>query len=477
MTKLAAEHNGRKTRHRFWGRVGVAILVASSAIGGAELALLTQPAIAQLPFFRILQPPADEFPPSPLELTEADPLLPEFPMTRDLTTAEKNNLRPELDKLHLEGLQLAQAGNGVEAYGRWYRELRLRRFLGLEEEVVAIAQVGELAAQQNQTEAAQILLERLRAIGRGEDGSVPERDESPFVELTAVPELESSLLEKLGMAYQAVRAPRLALVAYNELLTRDRQEGDAQKVQLRLETIAELHLSWFDYGPAADYYEELLTLEAERLRTAPPPSGQVSATDPALLTVPTERKLPPEIPPAYRKTVAYLQQLSNIHRRANQPDQGIATDQRLINTYRQLGLVRPIPVLQVGIGDSYVQLGDGAAARSLYLKASALAQQIQQFSVARSALTQLIALYQAQPELQPSNNTIVETSLAELELARLAGDGFGMMESYDRLGKWLRSQGQIDQARVAFEQGAVLAQQLNYRQLHFQRQLQTLENL
>ena len=139
--------------------------------------------------------------------------------------------------------------------------------------------------------------------------------------------------------------------------------------------------------------------------------------------------------------------------------------------------MRPIPVQQVGIGVSSGQLGDGAAARSLYLKASALAQQIQQFSVARSALTQLIALYQAQPELQPSNNTIVETSLAELELARLAGDGFGMMESYDRLGKWLRSQGQIDQARVAFEQGAVLAQQLNYRQLHFQRQLQTLENL
>ncbi|MGD1849227.1 MAG: tetratricopeptide repeat protein [Cyanophyceae cyanobacterium] len=477
MAKSATGHTGQKGWRWPLFRLGVAVLVASPIGAMVDLAIAPSPAIAQLPFFRIFRPPVDELPPSPLELTEADPLLPEFPLTRELTTAEKSKLRPELDKLRLEGLRLSQAGNTLEAYGRWYRELRLRRFLGLDEEVVAIAQVGELAAQQNQTEAAQILVERLRAIGRGETGSVPERDASPFVELTAVPDLPSPLLESLGAAYQAVRAPRLALVVCRELLKRDRQGRNAQLVQLRLETIAELHLSWSDYGPAAAYYEELLALETQKFQRGVVPLSAILPDSAAPLTVPTERKLPPEVPPLYRKTIAYLQQLSNIYRRANQPERGIVTDQRLINAYRQVGLVRPIPAIQVAIGDSYNQIGDGAAARSLYLKATALAQQIQQFSIARSALTQLIALYQAQPELQPAGGAIVETSLAELELARLAGDGFGMMESYNRLGEWLRSQGDIDQARVAFEQGAVLAQQLNYRQLHFQRQLQTLENL
>ncbi|MEM9772284.1 MAG: tetratricopeptide repeat protein [Cyanobacteria bacterium P01_D01_bin.73] len=450
-----------------------AIALAASGLSLGIVPASLQPATAQLPFFRLLQPPPDEFPPSPLELTEADPLLPEFPMERELTTAEKERLRPALDQLRAEGVQLSQAGDTVQAYERWYRELRLRRFLGLSEEIVAIAQVGEIAAQQGQTDAIRVLTERLRAIGRGEDAAVPTREDSPFVELSAVPELESAVLERLGVAYQAVRAPRLALVVFDELLKRDRQGSNTDQVQLRLETIAELHLSWFDYGPAANYYEELLTLEVERLKRNPVPLQEPTA----VVTVPTERRLPPEIPLPYRKTIAYLQQLGNIYQRANSPNQAIATYQRLIGTYRQLGLVRPIPALQVSAADSYAQSGDGASARSLYLKASTLAQQIQQFSVARSALTRLIKLYQDNPGLRPAEDAVVQTSLTELELARQAGDGFGMMEAYDRLGVWLRSQGQMDQARVAFEQGAVLAGQLNYRQLHFQRQLQTLENL
>ena len=451
-------------------RFALAALVASG-LGIGTSALESEPAIAQLPFFRLLQPPPDEFPPSPLELTEADPLLPEFPMTRGLTLAEKNRLRPALDQLRREGLGFVQSGNTVQALDRWYRELRLRRFLSLDEEVTAIGQVGAIAAQQNQTEALRVLVERLRAISRGEEGSVPEREDSPFVELTAVPDMESALLEKLGVAYQAVQAPRLALVVFNELLDRDRQSGDTDRVQLRLETIAELHLAWFDYGPAATYYEELLTLEAERRKGTPAPLVRETA----VITVPTERELPPEILPPFRKTVAYLQQLSNIYQRANLPEQAITTQQRLIAVYRQQGIVRPLPALQVTIGDHYRQLGQGVAARSLYLKASALAQQIQQLGVARQALTQLIALYQRTPELRPSADAVIQTSLAELELARLAGDGYGMMDAYDRLGQWLQSQGQREQARVAFEQGAVLAGQLNHRQIHFQRQLQSLE--
>ncbi|MEM1426986.1 MAG: hypothetical protein AAGF75_10600, partial [Cyanobacteria bacterium P01_H01_bin.130] len=87
---------GRRRGDRGWGpRLLLALLGLGMGIGA--VATVPTPAIAQLPFFRILQPPPDEFPPSPLELTEADPLLPEFPMTRSLTGAEKERLRPELN--------------------------------------------------------------------------------------------------------------------------------------------------------------------------------------------------------------------------------------------------------------------------------------------------------------------------------------------------------------------------------------------
>lgn len=454
------------------------VMVLASGMGVGISLMSAGPAIAQLPFFRqLLRPRTDEFPPSPLELMEADPLLPEFPLERSLTDAEKEELRSELDQLRLEGIQFIQAGNAVRAQERWYRELRLRRFLGLDEEIVAIGQVGAIASQRGQTEPLRIFVERLRAIGRGEEGSVPTRKDSPFVELTAVPNLESPRLEKLAVAFQQVQAPRLALVVYEELLGRDREAGDTDPIQRRLETVAEVHLAWFDYGPAATYYEELVALEAERLKQGGAIAVSEKAPEKAPILVPTARDLPPEILPPYRKTVAYLQQLANIYQRANQPEQAIATLQKLIATYRQLGLVRPIPALQVTVGDHYAGLGKGEEARSLYLKATALAQQIQQLGVARNALTHLVALYQQQPELRPSEDAIVQVSLAELDLARQAGDGYGMMAAYDRLGQWLRSQGQIDQARVAFEQGAILAGQLNHRQLHFQRQLKTLEQL
>ena len=80
----------------------------------------------------------DKFPPSPLEITITDPILPNIPDKRELTLTELQKLKTDLDGLNQEAQVTLQGEDKKKAFEIWNRELRLRRFLGTLSEVEAL---------------------------------------------------------------------------------------------------------------------------------------------------------------------------------------------------------------------------------------------------------------------------------------------------------------------------------------------------
>jgi tetratricopeptide (TPR) repeat protein len=186
-----------------------------------------------------------EFPPSPLEITVPDPLLPQSANQQPLTNEEKRSLEAALDKLNLEATAKLQAGDTEGAFATWNRELRLRRYLGAASEIQALQRVGGVAYTKNNRPQIRYITQRLQTIQKQ-------------IQLQQTPDIQ--LLQALGEAYRQVRSPNLAVEAYNQILIIYRGNSDVAGEINTLKTIAKVHLDWFDYPAAATTYEQLLNL-------------------------------------------------------------------------------------------------------------------------------------------------------------------------------------------------------------------------
>ena len=71
-----------------------------------------------------------------------DPLLPTFPVPRQLSPLEELELEAQLDQLAIQAEAAYQLGETDRAFEIWLREVRLRRILGYEDELAAIQRVG-----------------------------------------------------------------------------------------------------------------------------------------------------------------------------------------------------------------------------------------------------------------------------------------------------------------------------------------------
>ena len=441
-----------------WGvRVGAIALLAVSPV---DRALAQLPFLDRLPLFDIfLKPPPDEFPPSPLELLAADPLLPEFPMKRELSPTERDRLRLALDELNLQAAATLRAGKTLEAFALWNRELRLRRFLGVFEELPALGRVGELAWREGGVEETRVITDRLKAIQAGQTGPKPNLpDDQPLPIPT-----EPALLEALGATYYQVRAPKLALAVLEPRLLMAREANDPAAIEKSLGAIALLRSSIFDDGAAAEAYRELLAIERAKIA-----AGRWVVVPPAPGTEP--------IIPLHRQAeVRYLKELVMLFDRSRQWDDAIVTQRDLLGVYQELGIIRLIPPLMSELAATFDRANRLEEAVFQYREAAATARTIKQLGIVRESLDRLATLYRTRPAFANKPDLLANTYINLLELAREAADGYGMMDTYEKLGDLFVSLDQRDRARIAYEQAVILAGQLQHRQSYFTRKLQDLD--
>jgi tetratricopeptide (TPR) repeat protein len=380
----------------------------------------------------------DKFPPSPLEITIPDPLLPRKPKKQPLSVMEQQDLTVAVDNLNQEAAAKLQAGDKMGAFDIWNRELRLRRYLGSLTEVQALSRVGTIAWNENNRPEIFYIMQRLQAIQKQAQKQKTQVKKTPSTSTVDV-----ELWRSLAIAYTGLRSPSEAVQAYDEVLAVVRQNNDVAAVVETLKTMGELHMSWFDYTKAADTYEQLLNLAAK--------SGDRT------------------------NQLAYLQQLAYIYEQQKQPQQSIKIRNQLIEAYQSENNLIQIPALKLAIGSDYqaIALGNPTLlpeAFKNYQEAYTTAWEQQQYVTAGEALQKLIALYRSQGQTEEA----LQTGQILVQTQEKAVNFYGMMKAYDQIGQIYLERKEPTLALAAFQKGLELAQQLKYDEAYFTEQIQKL---
>jgi tetratricopeptide (TPR) repeat protein len=255
-------------------------------------------------------------------------------------------------------------------------------------------------------------------------------------EAEAKPPMALDLLKALGQAYQQVRSPELAINVYEQILAIAHQQ-DRVTEEATLKTLAELHISWFDYPKAALRYEELLVFaKAEGDR--------------------------------YNQ-VTYLQQLAYIYDKLIQPERALTAKQQLAELYiKKPDLALLLPALKIAIAADYEALKLADDASQNYQEAYRLALASQQFAYASEALQKLAALYESFDQFDYA----LQVYQVLLQVDQQSYDFYGMMNVYDKIGQIYLKQKNYPQALTAFKQGLELAKSLKYQENYFTTQIE-----
>jgi tetratricopeptide (TPR) repeat protein len=398
-------------------RWGMGALVAALAIalptGLGSVGMGVHPVYAQ----------DTEFPPNPLIFDETDPLLPEGVVDRPLSEQERNVLRASLNELSAEGQTQFNEGNVLDAFDIWFRELRLRRALGPQEEVAALSRVGAVAWNESQTTEVRLITERLLEIEQQAQAQIP---------------VDYELLLAIAEAYQNVRARNYAVALYDQILVQARLDGDQVTEEKALRALGDLHLAWFDYPQAAAAYQELLAF----VRAKGDKLGEIDA----------------------------LRQLAFIYDEGNEPVEAIAVRQDLVDIFEGRNELIQIPALKLAIADDYREIGRPDLAAPMYQETYAIARTVQYYGYGREALANLADLYL--DEGRPDDALVVYQLV--LDVGQQSLDYYGRMDTYDRIAQIHQDRGATNQALVAYRQALSIARELNFRVDYFEAQIARL---
>ncbi|NJN62943.1 MAG: hypothetical protein HC795_16775, partial [Coleofasciculaceae cyanobacterium RL_1_1] len=102
------------------------------------------------------------YPPSPLENADPDPWWPDTSIP--LTENDRRILRQRLDELNVSAIAALAINQPKVAFDLWNRELRMRRLLGVNEELIAMVRVGQIAWEEEEFYQMQVITRRLRDI-------------------------------------------------------------------------------------------------------------------------------------------------------------------------------------------------------------------------------------------------------------------------------------------------------------------------
>ena len=388
-------------------------------------------------------PGLDQFSPNPLEITTPDPLT---PASESLSSTQRDELTAALEELNLEALAKLQAGDGAGAFEIWFRELRLRRYLGPEAEIAALSRVGSVAWSNSKNLELQLITKRLQAIQKQVKSQVP---------------VNTELLPALAAAFQQVRAKGPTVEVYQEILENARQNQDILAQGQILKAIALIHVNWLSYDKAASVYEELATLIQENralfaANSAVPNSAVVAGNGapPQAVTPPTE--------------VDTLRQLAYVYQQSKQPLKAIAAREKLASVYLNLQNASAIPALKFAIATDYQTIGQINLAAQYYQEAYNLAVPIQQYAQASEALEKLALLYRSQKQWEPT----LRIYQMQLLLEERAYNFYGLMNAYDNIGQVYQEMTAYDKALEAYQKGLEVAKRLGHRQEYFGKKIQ-----
>ncbi|MEG5003323.1 tetratricopeptide repeat protein [Microcoleus sp. B5-D4] len=389
-------------------------------------------------------PPAlDQFSPNPLEITTPDPLT---PANESLSSTQRDELTAALEELNLEAATKLQAGDGAGAFEIWFRELRLRRYLGPAAEIAALSRVGSVAWSNGKNLELQLITKRLQAIQKEVKSQVP---------------LNTELLPAFAAAFQQVRAKGPTVEVYQEILENARQNQDILAEGQILKAIGLIHINWLSYDKAAPVYEELATLIQEnRALFAANSAVQNSAVvagngaPPQPVTPPTE--------------VDTLRQLAYVYQQSKQPLKAIAAREKLASVYLNLQNPSAIPPLKIAIASDYQTIGQINLAAQYYQEAYNLAVPIQQYAQASEALDKLALLYRSQKQWEPT----LRIYQMQLLLEERAYNFYGLMNTYDNIGQVYQEMKAYDKALESYQKGLDVAKKLGHRQEYFAKKIQ-----
>lgn len=385
----------------------------------------------------------DQFSPNPLEITTPDPLT---PVNESLSSTQREELRAALDRLNLEAVAKQQAGDGVGAFEIWFRELRLRRYLGPAAEIAALNRVGSVAWSSGKTLELKFITQRLEAIKKQVRSQVP---------------ANTDLLPDLAAAFQQVRAKDPTVEVYQEMLQNARQQQDILAQGQILKAIAQIHINWLSYEKAAPVYEELATLIQENRALF---AANSAVPNPAVVAgngAPPQPTTPPS-------EVDSLKQLAYVYQQSKQPLKAIAAREKLASVYLNLQNPSAIPPLKIAIANDYQTLGQINLAAQYYQEAYNLAIPIQQYAHASEALDKLALLYRSQKQWEPT----LRIYQMQLLLEERAYNFYGLMNSYDNLGQVYQEMKDYKKALEAYQKGLEVATRLGHRQEYFVKKIQ-----
>ncbi|MEP6487549.1 tetratricopeptide repeat protein [Microcoleus vaginatus GB2-A3] len=388
-------------------------------------------------------PGLDQFSPNPLEITTPDPLA---PANESLSSTQRDELTAALEQLNLEAAAKQQAGDGAGAFEIWFRELRLRRYLGPAAEIAALSRVGSVAWSNGKNLELQLITKRLQAIQKEVKSQVP---------------LNTELLPAFAAAFQQVRAKGPTVEVYQEILENARQNEDILAQGQILKAIGLIHINWLSYDKAAPVYEELATLIQENralfaANSAVPTSAVVAGNGapPQPVTPPTE--------------VDTLRQLAYVYQQSKQPLKAIAAREKLASVYLNLQNPSAIPPIKIAIASDYQTIGQINLAAQYYQEAYNLAVPIQQFAQASEALDKLALLYRAQKQWEQT----LRIYQMQLLLEERADNFYGLMNAYDNIGQVYQEMKAYDKALESYQKGLDVAKRLGHRQEYFAKKIQ-----
>ena len=359
--------------------------------------------------------------PSPaLDSNSPDPLLPNL-IERPLTSFEKYRIAKEITKINEAAKIELEKGNEEAAFSLWYRELRLQRAVDRLLEIKSLGKVGDIAWQENRGSDVRVIANRLIEIQREE---------------TTSKAIDLELLNSLGTAFQQVRYLDKAIDIYQQILLNARQEDSLKDQVNTLEILGELYLARFDYTQAATTYEDLLTL------------------------VSTES---PVIDNNEAREATYLDNLIAIYDRTAQLDKAIAIKKQMTTKYLAAQKIAPLANLNMAIAQDYENLKQPKTAIQYYQQALTIASNSLQLAIASEALTKIAELYQQSDRL----DNALQSYQKLIPIQQQSYDYYGLMNTYDRIGKIHLKLNNHPEALLAFERGLKLAQSLKYRVDYF----------
>ena len=359
--------------------------------------------------------------PLEVEIDKSDRVIPLGYKRRELSTFEINRIKREIARLDRDAKLKLQQGEGNKAFELWYRQLKLARATGIETEIAALGEVGKIAWQANRSQDLRNVAERLITI-----------ESAIETESTSI-----ELLQQFARAYQQVRYLERAIAIEQQILARNKSSDSA--VESNLKTLGELYLAQFNYPEAAVAYEELLALAQSK-------SPADSKIDYLLIT------------------------LADIYDRSGQTKLAIATKQKLVQSYTAAEKTKKIAPLELAIANDYRSLNRTQKAAIAYERAFTIASGEQQLAIANDALAGLGEVYRREDKDQKA----IVTFNRLLEVQRQSYNYYGLVNTYDILGKIYLKLNLNPQAKQHFQRALKLAENLDYKIDYFNAAIEEL---